>query len=248
MKKTIIIILKWILALVLLGGLGASYFLMKGQARYSVVPKLTHIDVHHPSKSEELLPKEVIIKHLPFNIEDEKLQAINTEDVETALKSNIPFIKSVNAYISPEEHQLNIDITGRKPILRFFNSDKSYFLDEDGDYLSTNSGVAVYLPIVKLSKDDEEMRKEVLLPLAQYLQEHDEWYSFFGLIEVFSPSKIHFYPRVGDYVFETIGVQNLDEDLDKIKIFYKEIVPQVGANKYGLIKLSFDNQIVCKAR
>lgn len=248
MKKVVIKILQWILAIALLGGLCASYLMMKGQARYSVVPSQTHINVHHPNKTEELLPEEVIIKQLPFDIADNNLQPINTEEVETALKTNIPFIKSVNAYISPEEHQLNIDITGRKPILRFFNSDKSYFLDEDGDYLPTSGGVAVYLPIVRLSQDSEEVRHDVLLPLAQYLQEHDEWYSFFGMIEILSPTKVHFYPRVGDVIFETIGVQNLDKDLDKIKIFYKDIVPQVGANKYALVKLSFDNQIVCKAR
>lgn len=248
MKKALIRILSWLVALVLLGALLTSYFLMKGQARYSSVPSRTHINIKHSGNSSELLPEEVIIKSLPFDIKDSTSQAINTEEVEYTLMDKIPFIKKVDAYVSPASRRLNIDIVGKKPILRYFDAHGSYFLDEEGYPLSTKGGVAVYLPVVKVVNDSEEIQNEVLLPLAHFFQKNEEWYSFFGLIEVVSTHEVRFYPRVGDYVFETIGVENLEEDLKKIELFYKKIVPQVGANKYQLVKLSYDNQIVCKTR
>ena len=246
MKKIIGKIALWVLTIALVIGLIATYFMMKGQSRYSAVPSETQINIHHLGPTKGLIPKDLIKKHLPFNLQDSTLQAINTQEVEDKLLAEIPFIKEVNAYVSPADHTLNIDISGRTPILRCYAGNLSYFLDDEGNLLPTNGGVSVYLPIVQVNQLNDEIRNEVLLPLANFLQDHSKWYSFFGMIQVISTHQIHFYPRVGSFVFETIGVENLEEDFDKIELFYKKIVPQVGSNKYQLIKLSYRNQIVCQ--
>lgn len=246
MKRIVGKIVLWLLTLSLVIALITTYFMMKGQARYSAVPSETQIDIQHSGPTKGLIPTELIKTHLPYNLQDSTLQAINTQEVEDKLLEEIPFIKSVNAYVSPADHTLHIDISGRTPILRCYLGNLSYFLDDEGNLLPTNGGVSVYLPIIQVNQLNDEIRNEVLLPLANFLQEHSEWYSFFGMIQVFSTHQIHFYPRVGSFVFETIGVQNLEDDLDKIELFYKKIVHQVGSNKYQLIKLSYRNQIVCQ--
>lgn len=246
MKEKLIKTFLWILAIALVGLLVISYFTLRGQARYSVYPYLTTINIRHDRKSKDLLPEELIISQLPLDLKDSTLQAVNTEMLEETLKEKIPFIKSVDAYVSPSDHRLNISVVGRKPVLRLFTSGGSYFLDEEGNTLATKGGVAVYLPVIKIDHLNDEIQKEVLMPLAHFLHKNEKWYAFFGMIEVLPDYKIHFYPRVGDYIFETIGADHLEDDFEKIPIFYNKIVPQVGANKYRLVKLSYDNQIVCQ--
>lgn len=53
---------------------------------------------------------------------------------------------------------------------------------------------------------------------------------------------------MGTVVFELHGLETLEQDLAKIPVYYNKIEPQVGTNKYSLVKLSYDNQIVCVKR
>ena len=114
--------------------------------------------------------------------------------------------------------------------------------------MRTKVGVSVYLPIVRAHQVDSITLKQTLLPLSQFMQTHEDWASFFSVIELKEGNRLHFYPRVGDYIFEVLGTTNLEEDLEKIHTFYNKIVPQVGANRYQLVKLSYSGQIVCKRR
>lgn len=245
-KKGIRRFFTWLLALLLLGIMGYSYLAMRGQARYIVQPNRTRVIIHGGEKG--FLDKEDVTHVLPIDITDTTTISVDLAAIEGRVKHEIPYAKEVNAFISPTSRQMTVQVESRKPILRFFSDQGSFYLDDEGNPMRTKVGVSVYLPIVRAERVDSLTLKQTLLPLSQFMQAHEEWASFFSVIELKEGNRLHFYPRVGDYIFEVLGTNNLEEELPKIHTFYKKIVPQVGANRYQLVKLSYAGQIVCKRR
>lgn len=245
-KKRLLQILLWLLALALLGVLVFSYIGMRGRARYIVQPNRTRVIVKGSEKG--FLDKEDVTQFLPLNITDTSLVAVDLTGIEDHVAHQIPYVKWVNAYISPASNQLTVQVESRKPVLRYFSNRGSFYLDDEGNPMPTKVGVSVYLPTVRAEVVDSVTLQHTLIPLSQFMQQHEEWASFFSIIELKEGNRLHLYPRVGDYIFEVLGAQNLSEELPKIHTFYNKIVPQVGANRYKLIKLSYEGQIVCKKR
>ena len=236
----------WLIALTLLGVMGYSYFAFRGQSRYIVQPNRTRIVIHGSEAS--FLDKDDVSRILPIDITDTTTVSVDLAGIEGRVRQEIPYAKKVNAYISPAAHQMTVQVESRKPVLRFFSDQGSFYLDDEGNPMRTKVGVSVYLPIVRAHQVDSITLKQTLLPLSQFMQTHEDWASFFSVIELKEGNRLHFYPRVGDYIFEVLGTTNLEEDLEKIHTFYNKIVPQVGANRYQLVKLSYSGQIVCKRR
>lgn len=247
MRHRIFRFLLWLFALSLLGGLIVAFFALRGQTRYAVQPNLTRV-VIKGNVEEDFLKKDDLLKALPLNLSDTLPLPISLSEIEQTIHNKVPYVKRAEAYVSPTRHQMTVRVVSRKPILRYFTDGGSYYLDDEGVPMETKVGAAVYVPVVFASRADSITIEQTLYPLAQFFQEHSEWATFFSSIELKENNKIHLYPRVGDYIFEVIGVHNLAQELPKIKIFYTKIVPQVGANKYQLIKLSYSGQIVCKRR
>lgn len=247
MKHKLVQSLLWLLALALLGGLVFGYIALRGHARYAVQPNLTRVMVKG-MEEDAFLRKDDVMAVLPVSIKDTLPQSISLSEIEHSIKSQIPYAKRVNAYVSPTNHQMTIRVDSRRPTLRLFTNDGAFYLDDEGKAMRTKSGVSIYIPVVKADHVDSLTIQNTLFPLAQFLREHDEWNTFFSFIELKEGNRIHLYPRVGDYIFEVLGTSTLEQDLPKIHIFYNKIVPKVGANHYQLVKLSYNKQIVCKRR
>lgn len=58
--------------------------------------------------------------------------------------------------------------------------------------------------------------------------------------------EIELIPRVGDHVILFGKLENTEEKLDKLLIFYNEALNKEGWNNWGYINLRYNNQVVCK--
>lgn len=239
-------ILLWTFALSLVVLLTMALIGAKRYTSYTIRPALTKLSISYES-GEDFIDEESLLEHLPFDVEDSTLISVHLAEVENLIFTELPYTRDVNAYISPATHSLNIHVTSREPILRFLQAGKWYFMDSEGKPMPTRLGASAHVPVA-VGNITEDTQVTTLYPLASYIAQHTEWQHFFGLIDIKSARKIHLYPRVGDYIFELQGVDNLDEALDKIPLFYQKIVPQLGSNQYKIIKLSYRDQIVCKKR
>lgn len=236
-----------VLATLLVLALPITFFLSRGQARYSVLPYKTIIKIERKGPRSAFLRAEEVRKELPFSITDSTPSPVRIGNLERELISKITYIREAEAYISPSTGTLNILLYERTPILRYYRAGRAYFMDDEGVCIPSRMGAAADVPVATGMLTDSVL-KATVFPLAHYLSESDRYRTFFPFIDVLGPRQVHLYPRIGDYIFELYGVATLEEDLSKIPIFYKEIVPHVGADKYSLIKLSYKDQIICTRR
>ena len=53
-------------------------------------------------------------------------------------------------------------------------------------------------------------------------------------------------PKVGNQKILFGNYQNVDDKLERLKLFYFKAIPQVGWKKYQVINLKYSGQIVCE--
>jgi cell division protein FtsQ len=55
-------------------------------------------------------------------------------------------------------------------------------------------------------------------------------------------------PKIGEQVIKFGDASDADAKFEKLKLFYKKIMTQVGWNRYSVINLQYNNQVVAKIR
>jgi cell division protein FtsQ len=91
----------------------------------------------------------------------------------------------------------------------------------------------------------KKFASEHLLELARYIHDDLFWSEQIEQIHVVSPEEIRLYPRVGQHIIELGNSDNFQEKLNRLRIFYREGLERVGWNKYQMISLAYDGQVVC---
>jgi len=234
------------------------------QNQFLGVPKI-HIKVEGENAfltENELLTR---LKQENFLFVDQKVKELETERIERfILKMNE--VKSVDVFTHfGGDWSINLEL--RKPIARVFNNTgQSFYLDSDGFVMKTSLGHTARVVVVTGNVPDLETSESVkdiinndslktirklddVYRISNYVcndllmqsligQIHREMNGDFVLIPIAGGQKIIFGSANSD--------QDVNEKFKKLKIFYKEAIPFEGWNKYSMINLKYDKQIVCK--
>ena len=62
---------------------------------------------------------------------------------------------------------------------------------------------------------------------------------------VFPNKEVELIPRVGRFRIVLGALDDFEEKLNKLRLFYDQAIPKVGWDKYSVIDLKYKNQIVC---
>lgn len=62
---------------------------------------------------------------------------------------------------------------------------------------------------------------------------------------MFPNKEVELIPRVGRFRIVLGSLDDFEEKLNKLRLFYDQAIPKVGWDKYSVIDLKYKNQIVC---
>ena len=85
-----------------------------------------------------------------------------------------------------------------------------------------------------------------LAALINTIREDEFWSAQIAQLDVDSKMRITIFPQVGDERIEFGKPDNIDAKFKKLMIFYKEILPRMGWNKYDRVNLEYEGQIVAE--
>jgi len=173
--------------------------------------------------------------------------------IQKSLQAN-PFIRCCNVY-KTINGTLVIQALSKRAIARFLSSDaEDCYIDEKGYPFPLSKQYAPRIILVEFEKESHIMLHNTIVPISPSLVK-----LFISLQEdpFFKTEIVHAYINqtqqitlATHFAKHKIFLGNVEEKLtdklEKIKIFYKEILPQVGWNTYKRINLCFDKQIVCE--
>lgn len=135
-----------------------------------------------------------------------------------------------------------IDIEQRKPIARFIDN-KSY-LDEDGLVMPKSKYNSARVPVIKGYANTQD-QLDLIYKLSNYIR--DDKFLSQSATEILIDSNSNFSIKLRDYRFKILigQLNNLDLKIKNFKAFYINASANQILNKYSVINLQFDNQVVC---
>ena len=192
-------------------------------------------------------------KHIGVSIEN-----LNLSRIEKIIDNNSAVQKS-QVYIT-KEGVLNIDITQRKPIIRFIIPDGGYYADAQGKIfpLQQNFSSRVHvvdgiLPIPAKVEDAMKMTDarqikwfKGIIALAKYMESNETWKDMFVQIHSLEDGSLILIPRKGQERFLFGQPDKIAEKFERISLYYTTIIPEKGEKHYSQINVAYEGQIICK--
>ncbi len=186
------------------------------------------------------------------NLAGTSIDAINLKGIEKKIKKQ-PFIKNANLY-SDLKGNLVVRAELRRPIARIVRNDgPDGYIAEDGTIMPvsekfTSRVILVSGPFVaKMLEQDNMNSKEEskqILDLINTIRANEFWSAQVAQLDIDNKTRVTMYPQVGDERIEFGKPENIDVKFRKLMIFYKEILPRTGWNKYNRVNLEYEGQIV----
>jgi len=155
--------------------------------------------------------------------------------------NKIELVKKSDVFIDVNGTMV-IDIEQRKPIARFLDN-KSY-LDEDGLVMPKSKYYSARVPVIKgYTKTHGQL--DLIYKLTNYIK--DDKFLSQNTTEILIDSNSNFSIKLRDYKFKILigQLNNIDLKIKNFKAFYINASSNQILNKYSVINLQFDNQVVC---
>lgn len=216
-----------------------------------VVVKIENgVDNHFLDESDVLGLMRVDVE----NIRGAKTSEINLKAIEAKIKKD-PFIKQADLYTDLKGN-LIASIALRRPIARIIRADgPDGYIAEDGTVMPVSEKFTARVllisgaytrKILEQSNINSTEEGAELLKLIRVLKEDDFWSAQIAQMDIDAKGRLTLFPQVGDERIEFGRTDNQSAKLKKLKIYYKEIVPKAGWNKYKRVSLQYDGQIVAE--
>ena len=173
-----------------------------------------------------------------------KLSDLSLNIIETELKKN-KFIKSAEVYLLPNGN-LEVYVAQKEPIMRIVNEKSSYYIDKKGVRFPLSTNFTENVPIVTGLNDSSNIF--YLVKLISLISNDSFLNSQIIQVDFNQNNEIELIPRVGQNKILFGDFSEMNNKLNKLKIFYRKGVHQIGWDKHGLINLKYKQQIVCVKR
>lgn len=171
---------------------------------------------------------------------------INTIAIEEHILTN-QHVKKAEVFVT-NSNNIRIILEERKPILRVIsNTGENYYIDSEAKRMPTSRRYTAYLPIAT-GNIKESFARDELYKFALFLHQDEFWNAQVEQIIVKANNDIEFIPRVGNHTIVVGTLDDLDKKFDKLMTFYHDGLNRIGWNKYSIINLKYDKQVVCTRR
>ncbi|MBT1708322.1 cell division protein FtsQ [Fulvivirgaceae bacterium PWU5] len=198
-----------------------------------------------------------VMKLMQLNLENLRgtgLNEVNLKAIEQRVKSE-PFVKEGELY-SDLKGNMVIRVELRRPIARIVRNDgPDGYIAEDGTIMPVSekftsrvvliSGGFVRQLLKQKNVNDTEEGKQ-LIALINAIREDEFWNAQIAQLDMDSKARITMYSQVGDERIEFGRPDNPEVKFKKLRVFYKEILPRMGWNKYDRVNLEYEGQIVAE--
>ncbi|HEY0059473.1 MAG TPA: hypothetical protein VGB56_10065 [Flavisolibacter sp.] len=160
------------------------------------------------------------------------------------------WIRDVNLYFD-SRHTLHVSVSEREPIARIFTtSGQSFYIDSAGKRLPLLDKIAVRVPVVtNFTSSRRYNAKDSLLlnsvkTIAKYINAHTFWSAQIAQVDVLPGNTFELVPVVGNHLIRIGNADNLEEKLDRLFLFYKQVAAKSGFDKYAVLDVQYDRQVI----
>jgi len=203
---------------------------------------VSKMDIYINNSNNLFITKDSIKSAVIEIISTKKIRksSVHSQALEFEL-NKIELVKNSDVFVDVNGSML-INIEQRKPIARFLDN-KSY-LDEDGLIMPKSKYYSARVPVIRGYTNTQD-QLSLIYKLSNYIN-NDKFLSQ-SATEILIDSNSNFSIKLRDYRFKILigQLNNLDLKIKNFKAFYINASANQILNKYSVINLQFDNQVVC---
>ena len=175
--------------------------------------------------------------------------SIHLAHLEKALEKN-PWIRDVELYFDTKD-VLHVSVSERVPVARMFTTaGTSFYIDSVGYQLPLLEKYNAKLPVVtgfsaakKYSRADSALLQQTK-EVVQAISADAFWNAQVGQIDITPDKKFELIPVIGSHVIRLGTGYGAGEKLQKLMVFYKQVLPRAGFAKYSVLDVQFEGQVV----
>ncbi len=248
--------IKWILALGVLVSL-VAFTEYRAKERLCSETKVNikeisgaNSDVHFFIKNQD------VVDLITFNgrdpMQNRPLSDVDVYQVEKQVMKD-RFVDEAEIY-KTLKGELRISIKQRRPITRVMRKDSSFYISSKGVLLPVSNRYSARVPMVIETSSPYYLKEQKLANEADS--------SFYNLMSVIDEDKfmnkvtsqvlvdaegiIIILPQVSKQKIIWGEPTDNESKVERLKTFYKEILPSKGWNRYKTVNLSYKDQIICE--
>lgn len=195
--------------------------------------------------------KKIFRDHLGYGVDRSSLKELNTRKLESVLTAD-DRVKRAEIYV--DKHKvLHVFIAQKDPLVRIMdNDDVSYYIDEMGEPIAKKIGSAVRVPIATgyiepykkgLMKSTSKSNLRQIYEVASYIHKDEFLLALIEQIDISKDGNITVVPKIGQQKLVMGNADELEEKFDRLKILYRNGLPQIGWNKHSVYRLDLKDQI-----
>jgi len=218
---------------------------------HDMVIKLENIADNHFLTEDDVTR---LMKLNQENLAGANLNDIDLRELEGRIKLN-RFVEDADIY-SDLKGNLVVKVNLRRPIARMVRNDgPDGYIAEDGTVMPVSEKFTPRVVLVsgsfvnqlsQMKNLNESEEGKGLMEMLYFVREDDFWRAQIAQLDINSKARISIFPQVGGEVIEFGKPDNLDVKFRKLTIYYKEILPRMGWNKYKRVNLEYEGQIVAE--
>ncbi len=178
---------------------------------------------------------------------------IELKNLEKRIKTN-KFIRSCQ--VSKDlKGELSVEIRQRRPIARVVQRyAPDAYISDQGEVLPLSDRYTARVVLIEADHAESLIEKDLpqtqygkaFFELLQFIDSDKFWKAQIAQVYVNADGTILMYPQVGKQVIEFGTATDIGRKFDKLKIFYKQIIPVKGWNRYSRVSLAYQDQIICE--
>jgi cell division protein FtsQ len=183
------------------------------------------------------------------NIKGSPVASFHLHLLEEKLEKNT-WVEKAELYFDNND-VLHISIHEKEPVARIFTTgDASFYIDSLGSRMPLSDKLSARVPVFtgfpnkkNLSSRDSALLNDVT-KVANFIIKDPFWMAQIAQIDINENGAMEMIPVVGNHIVRIGNGESIEKKFHRLMIFYKQIVSKTGFDKFKLIDVQFDGQVV----
>ncbi len=167
-------------------------------------------------------------------------EALVLNELEASLNAN-PMIKSAEVFLGVNG-EFSVKIKQKKPIARVIG-EESYYIDSEGRYMPLSNNFSERVPIVTGVVSKKHL--ELVFKIADVVENEEFLKKNVVGIEQMKNKMFRLKLRQCNFIVQLGSLDYLEKKINNLKVFYTKALKDKTLNKYSIVNLQFENQVVC---
>ena len=221
------------------------------------------INVADSSKHQFVTNNDIMnaLRATGIRVTGQKISEIPLSELEERVKA-FKELKVAEVYIS-EDRKLHVYGNQREPVMRVVASyGGDFFIDREGVIMRRHNLYTPNLHILEIdmvfnseqmtgtsifeSEKTENLAKA--FELVNYIRGDSFWNETIDQLSMTRDGRVTLVPHVGNHTVKLGRVENYEENLHNLLVFYRQAMPVAGWDRYRVVNVEYRGQVVCQRR